>query len=391
MEYATATYHIGYNPKIQTAKTKKAAPAGQRIYGLDATHKGRSRNSRQQAEVRPAADVANGFLKTIFLPKLETMKTVADDTAIQKTEDDFYRSLCRLSQHYEGFEPTDTRTFGYPYNMALSIWEAENHLKRKVKDWSSLRLVQDDKGKTFFITEHRYDTGTNLYYIPVIPLYRMLRNRKTRKTACLLLSVCSYLYHIADIPYYRQEGTHLYWEYEMIKDWIEQDDDKSEEDCRIGELAIAEWVGDCMERKLFNRKNLEVLAQRIRAFQPVNQYELECLQVAQQALSLYTDYPATNVFEHGSYGRYDEEQEDEVIRMDKYISFVATTKGWLYETLADCINNEFNEYGEMEEPVIEQQFDGTAPTSDNLTFEHKLFTLMDDLCYLLNNNLNEQP
>lgn len=390
MEYATEHY-IGYHPKTQTAKTKKAASTGQRIHGLDAAHKGCQRNSQQQTKVRSAADVANGFLKTTFLPKLETMKTVADDTAIQRTEDDFYRSLCRLANHYEGFEPTDTRTFGYPYNMALSIWEVENHLKRKVKDWNSLRLVQDDKGTTFFITEHRYDTGTNLYYIPVIPLYRMLRNKKTQKTACLLLSVCSYLYHIADIPYYRQEGTHLYWEYEMIKDWVEQDDDKSEEDCRIGELAMAEWVGDRMERKLFNRRNLDVLAQRIRAFQPVNQYELECLQVAQQALSLYTEYPATNVFEHGNYGRYDEEQEDEVIRMDKYISFVATTKGWLYETLADCINNEFNEYGEMEEPVIEKQFDGTALTRDNLAFEDKLFTLMDDLCYLLNNDLNEQP
>ncbi len=387
MEYAT-TYHIGHNSKTQANKTKKAPSAGQRIYRLDATDEGRQRNSQQQAEVRPAADVTNGFLKTTFLPKLETMQTVADSTAKQKAEDDFYRSLCRLANHYAGFEPTDTRTFGYPYNLALSIWEAENHLKRKVKDWSSLRLVQDDKGKTFFITEHRYDTGTNLYYIPVIPLYRMLRNKKTKQAARLLLSVCSYLYHIADIPYYRQEGTHLYWEYEMIKDWIEQDD-QSEEDNRLGELAIAEWVGDRMERKLFNRKNLEVLAQRIKAFRPVNPYELECLRVAQQALTLYTDYPATNVFAHATYERYDEEQEEEVIRMDKYISFVATTKGWLYETLADSINNEFNEYGEMEEPMMEKRFDGTTPTVDNLAFEDKLFTLMDELCYLLNNDFNE--
>ncbi|MDX2001821.1 MAG: hypothetical protein SFW35_05290 [Chitinophagales bacterium] len=388
MEYA-ATYHIGYHSKTQAAKTKKAAPTGQRIHRLDAADKGRKRNSQQQAEVRPAADVANGFLKATFLPKLETMQTVADATAIEKTENDFYRSLSRLAKHYEGFEPTDTRAFGYPYNMALSVWETENHLKRKVKDWSSLRLVQDDKDKTFFITEHRYDTGMNLYYIPVIPIYRMLRNRRTKKTASLLLSVCSYLYHIADIPYYRQEGTHLYWEYEMIKDWIEQDDE-CKEDNRLAELAIAEWAGDRMEQKLFNRKNLEVLAQRIKAFRPENQYEQECLQLAQQALSLYTDYPATNVFAHGTYGRYDEEQEEVVIRMDKYISFVATTKGWLYETLADCINNEFNEYGEMEEPLIEKKFDGTPLTIDSLAFEDKLFTLMDELCYLLNNDLNER-
>jgi len=387
MEYAT--YHIGYHPKTQTAKTKKTASTTQRIRGLDAANKGRTRNSKQQAEVRSATDVANGFLRTTFLPKLETMQTVVDTTAIQKTEDDFYRSLCRLADHYDGFAPTATRTFGYPYNMALSIWETESHLKRKVKDWHTLRLVQDDKGKTFFITEHRYDTGMNLYYIPVIPLYRMLRDRKTQKTACLLLSVCSYLYHIADIPYYRQEGAYLYYEYEMIRDWIEQDDE-GEEDDRLAELAKAAWVGDRMEQKIFNRKNLDVLEQRIRAFTPVTQYELECMQLAQQALTLYKDYPKTNVFAHGTYGRYDEEQEEEVIRMDRYISFIAATKGWLYETLADCINNEFNEYGEMEEPLIEKKFDGTDLTADNLLFEDRLFTLMDELCYLLNNDLKEQ-
>lgn len=388
MEYA-ATYHIGYHPKTQTAKTKKTASTGQCLCRLDAADKRRKRNGKQQTEVCPAADVANGFLKTTFLPKLETAQTSAGTTAIQKAEDDFYCSLYRLANHYTGFKPADTRAFGYPYNIALSVWETENHLKRTVKDWSSLGLVQEDEGRTFFITEHRYDTGTNLYYIPVIPLYRMLRNRKTKKTACLLLSVCSYLYHIADIPYYRQEGTHLYWEYEMIKDWIEQDD-QSEEDNRLGELAMAEWIGDRMEQKMFHRKNLEMLAYRISAFKPANQYEQECMQLAQQALSLYTEYPATNVFEHGTYGRYDEEQEEEVIRMDKYISFVATTKGWLYETLADCINNEFNEYGEMEEPVIEKKFDGSTPTRDNLVFEDKLFTLMDELCYLLNHDLNKR-
>ena len=67
-----------------------------------------------------------------------------------------------------------------------------------------------------------------------------------------------------------------------------------------------------MERKLFNRKNLEVMASRIKAFTPETDYERECLQLAEQALSLCTGYPKTNVFAHGNYRRYDEEQEEEV-------------------------------------------------------------------------------
>lgn len=385
MEYA-ATYHIGHRSKTRQAKAKKTASAGKRIYRLDAADKGRSRNRQEQNQVRTAADAADGFLKTTFLPKLEKTAAIQDATEIERMESDFYRSLCRVANHYTGFEPTDTRAFGYPYNMALSVWETEHHLKRKVKDWSCLRLVQDDNGKTFFITEHRYDTGTNLYYIPIVPLYRMLKNKSTRKTACLLLSVCAYLYHIVDIPYYRQENTYLYWEYEMIKDWIEQDEDKEDEDTRLHEMAIAEWIGDRMEQKLFNRRNLEVMAARIRAYAPETDYERECLQLAKQALTLYTDYPDTNVFKHGTYTRNEEYLEEEVIRMDKYISFVADTKGWLYESLADCINNEFNEYGEMEEPMLRKHFDGESPVAGSLEFEDRVFTLMDDLCYLLNND-----
>ena len=70
--------------------------------------------------------------------------------------------------------------------------------------------------------------------------------------------------------------------------------------------------------------------------------------------------------------------------MEKYISFIAKTKGWLYESLADCINNEFNEYGEVEEPTLYKRFDGNNITATNLDFENRLFTLLRGLSGLLN-------
>ena len=75
------------------------------------------------------------------------------------------------------------------------------------------------------MAQERYNTGAMLYYIPVIPLYQMLRNKRRNKTGLLLLSVCTYLYRIADIPYYRQEGSYLYWIYEMLTEWLEQDEE----------------------------------------------------------------------------------------------------------------------------------------------------------------------
>jgi len=109
------------------------------------------------------------------------------------------------------------------------------------------------------------------------------------------------------------------------------------------------------------------------------------LKIAKEAFTLYTDYPATAVFQHAKYVE-DEEQDGEVIAMEKYISFIANAKGWLYETLAESVNNEFNECGLTEEPTVLKKFNGTSVTDYNLEFENRLFPLIGDVCYLLTNN-----
>lgn len=380
-----AQYNSGRHPNSKKEKTKKAVQTVERIHGLDATNKGRTRNKQRQEEVCAGTNAANGFLKTTFLPKMEVMKTMQSAATVDKIQTDFYYSLSEIVKHYNGLEPLDTKTFGYPYNIALSVWEVKNYLKCHVRDWNSLKLVQDDKEKTFFISREQYNTGTSLYYVPVIPLYKMLKDRQTKKVATLLLSAFSYLYRVACIPYYRQEGTYMYCEYEMITDWIEQDDE-SELDNHKRELKMAQWCGEKMERKICNPKNLEVFSKRINTFIPKNDFEQECMKVARNIFSLFTEYPTTSVFEHAEYAHRDADQEDEVITMEKYLSFIADSKGWLYETLVESVNNEFNEYTKIEEPAIVKTFDGSTNNNCNLDFESRLFPLIGDLCYLLDND-----
>src|SRR5690606_40118408 len=119
----------------------------------------------------------------------------------------------------------------------------------------------------------RYNTGTTLYYIPVVPLFQMLNDPKRKKSAQLLISVCSYLYHIADVPYYRQEDSYLYWMYEMHKDWVEQDDETEETEMYNREFTKAELIGDSIEQKLFNRINLKVFQQRLNAFKSLDTFD----------------------------------------------------------------------------------------------------------------------
>ncbi|MEA9412605.1 hypothetical protein [Flavobacterium sp. PL02] len=385
MNYATQ-HHIGSYQSARTETTTAVVPTIGRVRQLDAETQRCKRGAQRQTEIRTYNDATNGILKCTFLPKLKTAPSVQVCKKTAKLERDFYKSLSQLAEHYS-IEPMQTQLYGYPYNMALAMCDIETKLKRTHKNWDSLRLVQDSN-KTFFVNEERYNTGTTLYYIPIVPLFKMLHDPKRKKTAQLLLSVCSYLYHIADIPYYRQENTYLYWMYEMMNDWVEQDDETDETEICKSELRQAEEVGDSIEQKLFNRINLQVFEKRLNSFKSLDAFDQECEKVAFDAFTLFTEYPTAGIFRNAPISEQDPDNDNddydyETIGMQKYISFIADTKGWLYENLSDSINNEFNEYGAMEEPTICKHFDASEITAGSLDFENRLFPLLNDLCGLL--------
>ena len=383
MNYATQ-YPSGNYQHTRTENTTATAPTIRRVLTMDAKSQRHKRSTERQTEICTHSNVTNGFLKCGFLPKLKTTQSIQDCKKTAKTQRDFYKSLSQLAEHY-GIEPLLTQDYGYPYNMALAMWDAETKLKQNNVNWDNLRLVQDSR-KTFFTSEERYSTGTTLYYIPIVPLFQMLHDPKRKKTAQLLVSVCSYLYHIANIPYYRQENSYLYWMYEMMNDWVEQDDYTEETDSCIAEIAKAEWIGERIEQKLFNRINLQVFEQRFTHFKSRDTFDQECQKVACDVFALYAQYPHESIFRNAPRPEedpYTDENDSETVGMEKYISFIADTTGWLYESLADSINNEFNEYGAMEEPTICKCFDGSNITQTNLDFENRLFALLDELCTLL--------
>ena len=381
MNYATQ-HHIGNYQHTRTKATMAITPTVGRVRSLDAKAKRCKPGAERQTEIRTHSNATNGILKCTFLPKLKEAQSVQACKETAKTERDFYQSLSKLAEHY-GIEPMQTKKFTFPYNIALSMWDMESKVKRTTLNWNGFKLIQNSK-KTFLTSEERYDTGTTLYYIPIVPLYQMLHDKKRKKTAQLLVSVCSYLYHIADIPYYRQEDSYLYWLYEMHQDWAEDEENQALKN----ELKQAELIGSIIEQKLFNRNNLTHFEQRLSRFASRDTFDHECWQMACNAFALYKDYPTANIFRNVPLSEedpYNDDYENETIGMEKYISFVADTKGWLYENIESCINNEFNEYGKMDEPTICKAFDGSKISQATLDFENRLFELLDELSYLLYN------
>ena len=350
------------------------------------------RNPQGQTAVRTGKPVADGFLKSRFLPKLAVSPDSEElsDERREQRERDFYRSLSLLARYY-GFTPMQSENYPYPYNFTLALWDAEKQIRqlRKGGNFDDLQLSENKETKQIFLSvTERYDTGQYLYYIPVIPLFTMLKDRKRKRSAELLLSVFTYLNRIVGVPCFREEQTFLYWQYEMLKEWAMHDDDSDENRALLNELHHAEWLGERINRKMSAKENLTFWKRRIQSFRAKDSFDTDVFLLTVKFFQLYRKYPNHTVFKNitalwDEYGYYYDE-EDTKITIDKYIGFIADDNGLLYEQLCETINSEFSQYAEMEEPAVTHHFDGTSAVKNILVFESRLFPLINELCTLLN-------
>ncbi len=352
MKYATKNY-IGKNKNSQKTKAKTTAPTVGRICRLDETGQKCFGDSERQTKISSYKPTANGFLKCTFLPKLKEndvqklMTNGQNFTLIQRKnaimENDFYISLSQLTEHYR-LNSMTSRHFGYPYNMALALDDIQRQLKNKVRDWEEIRLIEE-KGKTYFVSEERYNTGAILYYIPIVPLYRLSKNSKRKQAIQLLQSVCSYLYHIVKVPYYRKQDSYLFWIYEMVEEWITSDDENDETPIYLAEIKQAEQIGDFMEQKIYNQNNLTLFKDHLKNFKAKDLFDNDCFMLARKIFSLYQQYPNATIYQNQQSCMDTEEYEnDTVVSMDKYVSFCAEARGLLFQTLFETVNSELSEY-----------------------------------------------
>jgi len=379
MNYATTCHQ-------NTALTEgsRFIPTIAKLCGLPQKTEDRRRDQKGQAKGRSDSHVANGIIGKQFLPKLHGCTILQDCKRPKKMERDLKQSLSQLAKHYQ-IEIMPLNGLGFPYNMALAFADVDEKLNG-VPHWDAIQVVREEGGKTFLVSQEHYNTNATIYYIPVVPLYRLCRDKKRRKNYLLLLSVFAYLYQVADIPYYRDESSYLFYQYDMLQDWVSCDDEES--DCRglyENDFKIASWAGDVVKHKIANPENLRLFKERIDAFKPQDASDEDCLKVALEAHRLYTDFPEATV--RANIPEDNGDEDEEILRMEQYISFCADFDGVLSDQLFDTINCEFNEYRIVEEPTTIKKFDGTSPIpKDSFAFESRLFKLIDKLVSLLNNN-----
>jgi hypothetical protein len=341
------------------------------------------RGSAQPSRKRTAGNSRNGFLKHTFKPFW------AYEGNKDKAEREFLCSLSQLCSYY-GLATTQSANELFPQNIYQTWQVVSEALKAKDKQLECI-IASDEQHIATLATVSRYDTGMNLYYIPVRPLWHWVQSSQGQRLAELLLAICAYLHQVVQIPFYTENGSYVGCQYQMIEDWVNDDqDDEEDRQQQLDELYTMHNAGRKLHEQIRNTHYLERFACFVENFHPVDNWEKEWEAIGVEFLALYQSYPQRSIFDNIHSGLLYPEDEDR-ISADQYISFYWSGNACFTDTFFDTINCNFQEIAFMDEPMYLQKFD--HPPEQNkpdFNFESRLFELVDGFCKLLNDHDYEE-
>lgn len=341
------------------------------------------RNPAQSIEKRTSGHRRNGFLTHQFKPFW------AFEGNKHRAEREFLHSLSQLCTYY-GLTIMPPVNGAFPQSI-YQTWQAVcGALKAKGSQLDCF-IASDDRHVATLATVSRYGTGMNLYYIPVRPLWYWVQNSDSQRLAELLLAICAYLHQVVQIPFYTENGSYVGSQYQMIEDWVNDDEQDADDRHRqLDELYTLHNAGLKLHEQMRNPHYLEHFTQLVSDFQPIDDWEKGWQAIAYEFLALYQQYPHRSIFDNIHSGLLYREDEDR-ISADQYISFYWSGDGCLADTLFDTVNCNFQEIPYMDEPMHLQKFD-RMPDNDvpDFDFEDRLLEAVWKFCKLLNDHDDEQ-
>jgi hypothetical protein len=335
----------------------------------------RREHSKKKAEKRTGFHDTNDFLKQVFQPYADgEMK----DAHTQEIEKKFFESLEHLTRLYD-FDMIDHSMMVYPYNIYACFKEAEKAIQSRSKDLS-LFILADDENPAFLATAKELTTGTTLYYVPVEPLHTALRNKDNRKSR-LLLSVFSYLYQIAGMPFF-DGSSYIGSTYDMMEEWFISEPEEWDEETFKHHLQCYRTIRQCsktLRTKISDPVHVRMFQKRLHSFVPVTKQETNLYKVATRIYELYMQFPDRGFMDRIYPGLITPE-DDESIYVEQYFSFYWSDADWLNAQLMDVVNCDLQERGSIDQPVALQLFDKPQTKIDHdINYEK---TLLDSICEL---------
>ncbi|MBC6113201.1 hypothetical protein ACFOG5_00285 [Pedobacter fastidiosus] len=286
--------------------------------------------------------------------------------------------LCRLYK----IEPLYFSDFVYPLNISKCIAYLKAEMDFRAEDLQ-LMVLEDETHRATLATVKIFDTKTTLYYLPLEPLYRLLRDRERRAVADLLLSVTACFYQYGKIPSHADCCSYLNDTYSMIGEWIlenEEEEDKAYRRHQLSYIKKMDRQSHSILKRLKQKKPLSDFKKRMMAFCPSDKVEEDLLALAQKAYSMFGTFPERTVMDKIIDDFDAEEEQEERIRIDQYLSFIWSRNDCLYDTLMETVNSALQEYNWIDEPMDIQFFDlPQEKQTHDLLFEETFFDLLNDL------------
>ncbi|MGJ1435696.1 hypothetical protein [Sphingobacterium siyangense] len=374
-----------YTGRPVERKPKSFVSANNSVYPRPEKAEGCKGSRRRKPAVRSTGNTSIGFLKQCFLPLIEEKEMKRKDLlSISKEMDKDYKdSLFQLKQYYNmDFREANTGQLAFDwlidYDKICMLLNSGEHME--------VKIVRTELGRIVLMTRQTFPTGHSLYYMPVLPLYRFLKDKRfhtSRPAVLVLLSACSYLYRHAGVPLYTQPDSYMDYEYEILVNWCEEEEEAKSDDLK--ELRQIMTIGHIMQQKFHHKNNLVFLKKRLEQLHPQDEFDRFCQTIGNQTLALYEQYPDENIFRLAATVSNNEYDYHYTTLMENYIAFTGTSEGGIADMLLDMVNNEFAENYYFQEPEIVQVFDGTGNVPFDFTFEHAVFKLLEDVCTVLNN------
>ncbi|WP_426330060.1 hypothetical protein [Pedobacter sp. R-06] len=355
----------------------EAAPYARPLHGK-LELRARSTRDKEQPE-KPCTDGlnGNGFLNHRFLPLVEgypeEIKTHAE------VEREFFLSASHLCSLYR-IRLDGCPDWPYPKNIGMAIEEIGEKIAVDDKDIKVIVVVGDDHSACL-ATVKTFDTKSTLYYLPVEPLYRLLKNDKEKSTAELLLSVVAYFYQIGGIPYHGENSSYLYYIYGGISERSIDEDcfaDRQEQQYVIDHITFMENAGMWLLKEIKNPKNLKLFGKRLKTFKPSTEAEKNLLAISQRVAKLIKANPNRSIMEsiHDSLDGADGDR----VYAEQYLSFIWSFDDCLYDEVMEVVNCELQEYNQIDEPLTMQFFASPQEAvSHDHSFETEFFDLLNDL------------
>ena len=345
------------------------------------------RSEKAQSAVEP---VANGFLGYCFEPVVDDVGELSDQSIL---ETEFFQSLSFFSQAYGfGFDVSAMENASvYPHNVFLAFSQAEASLQT-VDPNASLAIIEDEGCyRTTLAVYKVYETGFTTYFIPLEPLYQLLKEGFRSPASALLCSVVAYLHTVAGVSFFSDECSFIYYHCAIVLESIREEEDEIHLADYEELLTNSRNKGAALQRYIgWSQRHLNEFDARHQSFQPADEWEKTVHRVCGSFLALYRQYPTRTYSQSFEQGLANSD-DDYSIGPDQRIGFIWEWGDWVHDNLLDSLDCDFNGGGYLEEPLAYHLFDQPCPKPTLcLAFDDEFCRSLDALAELLTNLTHEQ-